>query len=173
MKNIVLALTFAFLSVGVALAQQQPTIKKTEIKPKVNSNVVVANPSLLMVLPDLLITENIVVFTNPSGARILRMYVKNAGAYKSSPCVLQIKYSWRIDHESFSAREIIHNANVPQLEAGEMKMIEAVIPDGQIRSNEGYGSNNVSIWMKVDIDQQVKEKKEDNNQQLKSVPILR
>ncbi len=86
--------------------------------------------------------------------------------------MLKVKYSWRVDHESFTQRTLNYQYTVPGLPANGTYGIWVRIPDWEISSNEGFGSSHVSIRFDADGTNVIAESNENNNRLYTSLPIL-
>lgn len=127
---------------------------------------------------DLVLRETqISLTTNANGARQFNVVIRNEGHKASVMCKLRITYSWRMDHEPASAREIVREVTIPAIAYQEghapyYAYLTIGLPDSEIHSNKGFGSANVSVRFEADADKKNMEESEDNNSAGKSVPIL-
>jgi hypothetical protein len=86
------------------------------------------------------------------------------------PFVVEIRYHWRIDQESFTAQERVERFTLNPNKQNQW-LVSVAIPDAQIHSNLSNASLGI-IW-RVDTDNQVDEKLENNNQGSMILPVLR
>lgn len=130
----------------------------------------VIKPTLLR--PDLVVLNNFqTVIIN--GRRCLVGYVKNVGNATSKSNNAEIRISWRVDHERWTSQERFVNKYIPALAPGSAHKIQFYVPDHEIRSNEGFGSSNVSFRYFADNRKVVSESLENNNVRSYYLPILR
>lgn len=135
------------------------------------------NPAILkkpvLLRADMTMVDQTLFSSNASsGARYLKVWVKNSGNLQSGATILKVKYSWRVDHESFTQRTLNYQYTVPGLPANGTYGIWVRIPDWEISSNEGFGSSHVSIRFEADGTNVIAESNEGNNRLYTSLPIL-
>ena len=169
MKNLLLILVALFVCQMASAQRYQPIKKNTNLKYRPNIPIKV-NPYLIK--PDLTVLSNINLVTQ-NGKRYLYAKVKNIGGVRANGNRLQLRYSWRVDHESFTNITKTRNYNIPPLNPGQHYQLCVLIPDSEIHSNEGYGSSHASFRFHADQPNGINEIKENNNIGYISVPILR
>ena len=166
MKTIISFTIFMFFLISWGFAQNQRQIQLN------NTQITLTEATMIPYYkPDLDILNNVVVFTS-GGQRKVRIYVKNIGSVRSNACNLKTTYRWRVDHESWTNMELHKNYGIRSLEPGQSTRIDMPIPDDDIQSNEGFGSNYVSISFLADSNREILELSEQNNTASKSAPIL-
>ena len=170
MKNLIILL-IALFCCQFAQAQNYRQIKRPNTRIQKIPKYKLLKPIVIM-KPDLTVLNNIRLVHN-NGKRYLYADVKNIGNLKSNKNSLQLRISWRVDHESFTNVERFKNYSVPYLNPGQKHTLCVLIPDNEIHSNEGYGSNSASFRFFADRSNVVSESVENNNMKYKLVPILR
>lgn len=107
-----------------------------------------------------------------TSARAVKVYVKNMGKLQTAPSFLKVVFSWRVDHEAFTRRELEYFLAVPALSNNQSQAVWVKIPDNKISSNKGFGSSHVSIRIEADATNKIAESNESNNRLYTSAPIL-
>lgn len=168
MKNLFVLLVLCFVT-QLSFAQNIQRYKYP-IKGKNTFPRKIIKPTLLR--PDLVVLSNFQVATI-NGRRCLVGYVKNVGNATSKANNTEIRISWRVDHERWTSQERFVNKYIPALAPGRTHKIQFYVPDHEIRSNEGFGSNHVSFRYFADNRKVVSESLENNNIRTYALPILR
>jgi len=167
---------FLFLILTLLTVQTTYAQRYRNVKPNWTSNnkIQLKNPKIIkpvLLKPDLVVEQNVQLVTQ-NGKRYLYTHVKNIGNYRSNANNMELRISWRVDHESFTNVSRIQNYAVKALNPGQVRTFCILVNDDDIHSNEGFGSANASFRFKVDSGQAVNESKEDNNLRYKYVPII-
>jgi hypothetical protein len=168
MKNLFVLLVLCFVT-QLSFGQ---VIQKFKYPPRIQKPLskTIIKPTLLRA--DLVVLNGFQT-VNINGRRCLVGYVKNVGSLASRANNTEIRISWRVDHEHWTAQERFVNRYIPALAPGAVHKVQFYVPDHEIRSNEGYGSNHVSFRYFVDNRKVVAESVETNNIRSHSLPILR
>ncbi len=159
---------FAFLLAYPLMGQQfkyQPNYKKPiKVNPKLIKPIILKS--------DLTVVDNIRLVTQ-NGRRYLYAEVKNIGNINANRSRLQLKIRWRVDYEQFTNVERTRNYTIPALRPGQQHTLCVSVPDHEIRTNEGFGSNHAAFYFRADAPNQIAEIKENNNTKTKHIPVLR
>lgn len=164
-------LFFVLSLTGYASVQAQvyhPTIRKAPIR-KVPGPVL-RKPVLLRA--DLVMVESMQTYQQ-NGIRFIAVKVKNQGNLQAAANLLELRVSWRVDYEHWSMQELFKDYIIPPLAPGAQYTIHYAIPDHQISTNEGFGSNNISFRFFADKQKKIPESVEYNNVRTYYIPVLR
>ena len=167
MKNLILivfALIFTLPLMGQQFKYQPQYQKPIKVNPRILKPVILKS--------DLTVLENIRLVTQ-NGRRYLYADVKNVGNVNANRSRLELKIRWRVDYEHWSTVERTRNYTIPLLKPGYKHTLCVSVPDHEIRTNEGFGSNHASFSFRADAPNQILELKENNNVRTKHVPVLR
>lgn len=168
MKNLFVLFVLCLFS-QLSFAQKIQSYKfPVQVKQPIPRKII--KPTLLR--PDLVVLNNFQTI-NINGRRCLVAYVKNVGQASSRAHNTKIRISWRVDYEHWTNQERVINKSIPALAPGQAHRIQFYVPDHQIQSNEGFGSNHVSFHYFADDRKVVSESVENNNITRYSLPILR
>ena len=149
-------------------AQIYRTPKYTQLKKA--PNIHIKKPVLLK--PDLIVVDQINNYRQ-NGRRYVAVRVKNIGNVQTATHRVELRTSWRIDYEHWTTVERFTNFRVPGLAPNAQFTIRYCIPDHEIHTNEGFGSNSVSLRFFTDRPNQISELSESNNIRTFYVPVLR
>lgn len=126
----------------------------------------------VMLRPDLVILDQFVL-TPSNGHRYIYVKVANVGNLQSAPHSVELRTSWRVDYEHWTTVERFVNFPIPKLAPGASYNIGYRIPDNEIHTNEGFGSNNISFRFFTDKPKNILESQENNNIRTFYAPVLR
>ncbi|HKK75377.1 MAG TPA: CARDB domain-containing protein [Saprospiraceae bacterium] len=126
----------------------------------------------VLLRPDLLIVDQVLQYRQ-NGKRYIAIRVANKGNLKAAPNLLELRVSWRVDYEHWSRVERFQSYLVPELAPNAQYTIRYAIPDHEIHTNEGFGSDNISLRYFADQEKRIAEQDELNNIRTFYLPVLR